>query len=319
MGEIAAAWLLLAAGVASYENGPVRADLAIEPQTPISVAGALKLTITTSVPAVPEAEMRETGNKRRFKPEPPHRAVAGISKLNLKRIETPVVGQKRGETIIDAWVYVLEPLLPGERLIPELNLVFWPTDEANIPLTITTKPVNFQVKSLLPGDPFETELKPAAPPIRPRTNWVYWLLVALVIVLWAVFRIGYWKMRQAKRMDFEPSPKKRPNPALAALEETTHPASIRQILDGFVRERFGVEMSRFSPAELREHPQMPDPDREQLAGIKAGLDAALYAKDRRTIDPGLKTRIRQFLLLDAAKQRQPQRPVSQSYAGGGRT
>ena len=303
MGELAAAiLLLLASGAGSYENGPVRADIAIDPQTPITVAGALKLTITTTVPAVPEAEMRETGNKRRFKPEPPHRALAGISKLNLKRIETPVIGQKRGETIVDAWVYVLEPLLPGERQIPELNLVFWPTDEANIPLTITTEPVNFQVKSLLPGDPFETELKPAAPPIHPRKNWMHWLLVGLLVVLWGVFRFGYWKMRQAKRADAAPSRKTRQNPALSALADADHPASVRQILDGFVRERFGLEMARFSPAELREHPTMPDPERAQLADIKAGLDAALFAKDQPAIDRGLKAQVRQFLLLDAAKQ-----------------
>ncbi len=288
------AMMLAAAGLLTFEKGPVRGTVEVVPNDPISVADLLRVQVTMIVPAVPEAEMLETGNKRRYRPEPPHRALSGLAQFHLKGIETPISGEVRDGMVVDTWSYLLEPRLPGSYEIPELTLIYWPNEDSTIPLTITTTPIPVIVKSVVTGNPLEADIHPAAPLGTKKSDWKRWLLVGLIIVIWLVVRQRYAKRRtpNAEGRDAAQQQRKR---FLAEFDRAKDAAEVQDVLDRFVLETYGLEMSKLTADELRNHPTILDLPREELAQIKAELEKASFAKGDGTIDPPLRERIRELM------------------------
>ena len=282
-------------GAASFENAPVRVEVSLKPSASTTVAQKLKVNITTFVPTVPSNVTLETGNIRRFKLEPPHRALGGLEKLGLKQVEMSVSGQKRGDLIVDSWTYVLEPKLPGEYEIPALSLVFWPTDDSNVPLVVTTDPLPIEVKSILTEDPYSADLKPAAGPMKKSKGGVRWMLVLAVAALWAGTRYYLWKSRQEKGAKLGDTDQSSQSPVLREIEETSDPGKLVRILERFVLAKFGLEITKLSEAEIRAHSEIPEIPRAMLADIKRDLDSAVFAKEEVEVDSGAKQRAIEFI------------------------
>tara|TARA_R110002096_G_scaffold100173_5_gene221970 strand:- start:3521 stop:4420 length:900 start_codon:yes stop_codon:yes gene_type:complete len=280
----------------SYENGPVRAFVELKVPEQATVADTLTLSVTMVVPEVPMAEMKETGNQRRFKPEPPYRSIAAMPEFALAKVEKSISGKESAGFIVDRWDYRLLPNLPGEGQIPELTLVFWPNDESSIPLTITTEPIPYTISSMVEGDPLDAELKPAVKSIRPDRGWIRWVSITLIIAVWGGLRFRYWKARLfGEKAVVSESAEKPGASALVALRDASSETEIRAVLETAMKERFDVDLASLSRGEIDKLSVLPANLRANLAQIRSDLDEAAFARTENRANPELRQRVVEFL------------------------
>lgn len=288
--------ILFVVGAGSYENGPVRAFVELKAPENLTVADSLTLGITMMVPEVPLEETRETGNQRRFKPEPPYRMIAAIPELTLASVENTISGKRSAGFVVDRWDYRLQPNLPGDGEIPELTLVFWPNDDSAIPLTITTEPISFLVTSIVQGDPLSAELKPAVKSVQPGRGWLRWLLILLIVAVWGALRFRYWKERffgkEPSESEIEES---RASSWIRELQEASGNAEMRLVLQSAFQQRFQIDLESMERSAIERLTILPANLRSNLAEAIADLDAAAFGREEDQADPAIRQRIGELL------------------------
>ncbi|MEM1295826.1 MAG: hypothetical protein AAGH89_10710 [Verrucomicrobiota bacterium] len=289
--------ILLLVGTSTYENGPVRAFVELKAAEKVTVADHLTLRVTMMVPEVPLEETRETGNQRRFKPEPPYRKIAAAPGLTLVDSKRSISGKRSAGFVVDQWEYRLQPELPGEGSIPELTLVFWPNDDLTIPLTITSEPISFVVASIVEGDPLEAELKPAVSSVGPDRGWKRWLLILAIVAVWGALRFRYWKERIFGRETADSTilETRGASSWFRALNDAIGLPEMRHVLEKAFRERFDLDLATMDQAQIERLSILPANLRAELAEITSDLDVAAFARSEGNGIAELRLKIEKFL------------------------
>ena len=204
-----------------------------------------------------------------------------------------------GNLVLDAWVFDFHPKLPGDAEIPAMTIPFWPSREGQTPKTITTDPIPFSVSSVLPKEfPEGVEIKPAVtelPQIR-RFTLSWWVLIALIVVVWGRLRKDYWAEKLFGRKVSEEGRRKRTNAdvAIADLEIVTRPIDVQRIFRSFVQDEWGFDAAVLSAEELRNHSDVPNLLREPLAKLAGQIEKAVYDRGHEPVSSDLLMDLQQF-------------------------
>ncbi|MEA2082957.1 MAG: hypothetical protein U9O82_01700, partial [Thermodesulfobacteriota bacterium] len=129
-------------------EGPVSLDFKVSSDE-ITVAGKVELVLAAIMPEGYEVEFPEPeGGPERLTVADSHKSVPELTGNSMIRIEKS---------------YQMEPFLPGNYLIPQLEVLFRKKDEADLKYyRIRTKEVKVEVVSMLPDGAVKQDIKDIA-------------------------------------------------------------------------------------------------------------------------------------------------------------
>lgn len=165
-----------------YERGPIKVTETID-RSEISIADTMELVLKADVEEGYEVEMPKFGEKlEQF----------GIVDF---RETPPVLGE--GGRVTMTRTYKLEPFLSGEYTVPAMTIKFKKSDETE-QHEVETEALKVTVKSLLPEDQANLQIKPIAGPVElPRTDrwWPYAVLGAILLAVACGAAVYLWRRR----------------------------------------------------------------------------------------------------------------------------
>lgn len=181
-----------------------------------------------------------------------------------------------GKLVFDQ-VYELEPLAPGELVLPPLEIEIR-RDGADEPAVIATDPLPVVVDSVLAVDEEQAELRDISEPRTLPAPWWWYALGGLAGL--ALFAFLYWRYSRRKPAPSEAEPPPQPHEvALAALERLLAGddlaerrykrfyGGVSDILRRYIEDRFGLRAPERTTEEFLEElhgSQTFEPDQQDV-------------------------------------------------------
>lgn len=296
-----AAVALVPAGAVDFrdqvvEEPPVVARLQVVSR-PADVASPLTVRVEATVPSLSHEESLATGQPARFRPEPQLGDWLRIPRLPLKHIQRGEESRPEAGVTVFHWVYRWEAEHPGAYVLPALRIEFRPSLAGGQPLETVFAEVPVAVEALIEGGLAAAQPRPAVTELpHTRSPALRWILVALTILLWALVRFGYVRMRRRAR-DRAGADLLQDAPHRAALKELRDSRSSREayeVLCRFLRVTSGIELAKVPPEELREHPGLDASARRLLPPIVEELQPGAYSPEDAPLSPAQRGRLQEF-------------------------
>jgi hypothetical protein len=167
-----------------YKRGPVTFTVRID-QDEITIADRLRLELEAVAEDTYDVQLPEFGEN--------------LEQFAIADYDAPPPELAEGNKLVRRKAYVLEPFLSGEYKIPPMKVTFHESGNDGKTHELESEALTVQVKSILPDEMAELEIKdiagPVAMPPEP-VRWPYWFLGAALIVAAASAGIVWWLVRR---------------------------------------------------------------------------------------------------------------------------
>ena len=161
-----------------YERGPLRVTLRVD-RKELTIAEQIRLSLEVVVDETYEVELPRFGEK-----------LEQFGIVDFHTTQPELVDEGETKTVR---TYVLEPFLSGSYTIPPMTLAFWKKDQSEEQKhTLETESVTVEVRSLLPKDVAELEIRDLEPPVALPRSSSGWVLVGLFLLGGGLIGIGVW-------------------------------------------------------------------------------------------------------------------------------
>ncbi|MFT5469813.1 MAG: hypothetical protein ACI8UO_004936 [Verrucomicrobiales bacterium] len=245
----------------------VTVDVQVEPES-VTVAEQLLVKVSVTTARNPEEIVLSTGKERAFSSDVRRFSISGFDRRDLE-----VVTTRSATSVTDTWIWRFDPGLPGESEVPALTILSRPTVGSGQTVTTTTEPIAIEIRSILPGEPLKTEIRPS---VKPRVSWLIQVSIVVMGVVW-ILALVFLRDRGPPPPPPDPSDIAREQ-LLATLDSTAEPEPIRAAV-------FAYESTSNSKA----------------AAIWSRLDEIRFARSEEPVSDELKSEIRAFAELELTR------------------
>ena len=173
-----------------FNQGPVSLTMQLS-STNITIAEQLELVLLAAIPEEYEVEM------------PGYTTTLGdFSVDDYHTIPPRMTGATGNARILVQKTFILEPYLPGTYTIPPLTILYQETKDGAEENKLTTEEVQISVRSFLPDDTGDLQIKDIRPPEELPLDIIrlLWLAGSLLsIFILAIAGFIYWRKTRAKK------------------------------------------------------------------------------------------------------------------------
>ncbi len=168
-----------------YERGPVTLRVTID-RKEISIAERVNLTLAVEARESYEVALPKFGEK--------------LEQFGIVDYRTPQPKLVDKDTVLHSKLYTLEPFLSGEYTIPPMTVHFWQKEtEKENAHELETEALTVTVKSLLPEQLEDLQIRDIAPPAELPPPPVQWLWLGAAAATLVCVGIGTWLWRRGRR------------------------------------------------------------------------------------------------------------------------